>query len=138
MHCKLVSEDELMHYGVKGMKWGIRRYQNADGSLTDVGKRRIKKKQDSINRDVVASKARKTQYAIDRNAAMKAGPQAYARWATSGATSSQRRYIANQDRLLDAKARRYSKKYKMVYNTQSGLYELKGWNEKKKKRSKNR
>lgn len=32
--------DQIWHWGVKGMKWGVRRYQNADGSLTDVGKRR--------------------------------------------------------------------------------------------------
>jgi len=31
-------ENYLMHYGVKGMKWGIRNYQNADGSLTPLGK----------------------------------------------------------------------------------------------------
>ena len=31
----------LYHYGVKGMRWGVRRYQNKDGTLTNVGKRRL-------------------------------------------------------------------------------------------------
>lgn len=30
----------LIHHGIKGQKWGIRRFQNADGTLTDEGKRR--------------------------------------------------------------------------------------------------
>lgn len=34
------SELGIRHYGVKGMRWGIRRYQNKDGSLTEAGKRR--------------------------------------------------------------------------------------------------
>lgn len=33
-------ENELYHYGVMGMKWGVRRYQNEDGSLTAAGRRR--------------------------------------------------------------------------------------------------
>lgn len=32
--------DDLQHHGIKGMKWGRRRYQNADGSLTPAGKKR--------------------------------------------------------------------------------------------------
>lgn len=31
----------LVHYGVKGMKWGVRRFQNKDGGLTNAGKHRL-------------------------------------------------------------------------------------------------
>ena len=44
--------DELQHHGIKGQKWGVRRFQNADGSLTTAGKQRAsatKKRTDAKN-----------------------------------------------------------------------------------------
>ena len=35
-----IYNDELYHHGIKGQKWGVRRFQNEDGSLTPAGERR--------------------------------------------------------------------------------------------------
>ena len=36
-------DDYLMHHGILGQKWGVRRFQNADGSLTAAGKQKLAK-----------------------------------------------------------------------------------------------
>lgn len=41
---------ELKHWGVKGMKWGVRRYQNKDGSLTPAGRKRYADSGSSTNK----------------------------------------------------------------------------------------
>lgn len=51
-------ENELYHYGVLGMKWGVRRYQNRDGSLTAEGKKRY-------DRDIAENLAKKKDSRID-------------------------------------------------------------------------
>lgn len=58
------NKNELYHAGIKGMKWGIRRYQNKDGSLTALGKRRYNKE---------ADKAGYTETSLSSNARYKTG-----------------------------------------------------------------
>ena len=47
--------NELYHHGIKGQKWGVRRYQNKDGTLTSAGKKRKKETSNSSSEE---SKAR--------------------------------------------------------------------------------
>lgn len=44
MEVRRITEDELYHHGVKGQRWGFRRYQNADGSLTSAGIKKYNRK----------------------------------------------------------------------------------------------
>lgn len=45
--------NELYHHGIRGMKWGVRRYQNKDGSLTPAGKKRMYREMfDSESKDL--------------------------------------------------------------------------------------
>lgn len=59
-------DNYFYHHGIKGMRWGIRKYQNKDGSLTDLGKKRYardaREQNWEIGKDGIArSRANKTK-----------------------------------------------------------------------------
>ena len=45
-----MEKNNLTHAGIKGMRWGVRRYQNADGSLTPAGKKRYANQHEDYRR----------------------------------------------------------------------------------------
>lgn len=49
----LTSDGELYHHGIKGQKWGVRRFQSKDGSLTNAGKKRYSNKEIRQDRDAI-------------------------------------------------------------------------------------
>lgn len=63
-----MSSNELYHHGVKGMKLGVRRYQNEDGTRTSAGKKHVQ----TLGYDSSAYKRAKKQYSRDFDAAAKA------------------------------------------------------------------
>ena len=58
----IISNGELYHHGVKGQRWGVRRFQNKDGSLTKAGR----KKYDSSEKTSGKKKAQESSEKLER------------------------------------------------------------------------
>ena len=65
-----MSELYLEHHGIKGQKWGVRRFQNADGTLTSAGKKRYGQGADSSTEN---KKTAKKITKVAKGAAVSAG-----------------------------------------------------------------
>lgn len=102
---------ELYHYGVKGMRWGVRRYQNQDGSLTNAGKKRYKATRGDFEKQFLGSNGDKADKMYND--------------------------VVDADRRLSRTSKRYAKlnqeidkAYKKIDNDPS-YYTKKGWKARK-------
>lgn len=64
-----MENNSLSHYGIRGMRWGVRRYQNSDGTYTPVGKKR--KHQETAHEDYINAHSKKSVKSMS-NAELKA------------------------------------------------------------------
>ena len=62
-----MDNNELTHWGIKGQRWGIRRFQNKDGSLTEAGKKR-RGIDDSDDDDTESTEAKRERLLKSTNA----------------------------------------------------------------------
>lgn len=68
----IIRNGELYHHGVIGMKWGIRRYQNKDGTLTAAGKKRYDKEMEKVKeQQKILKNKERTKAKLDKLEAMK-------------------------------------------------------------------
>ena len=129
--------NELYHHGILGMKWGVRRYQNYDGSLTDAGRKRaeykINKAFKKSDKAITKYKSYDRQYKLaDAEAKEALTPALYGRWVTSGARMDQTMRLNQLKKLSEKRTNqvneyinKFSNYYYVSYDVVTGNYSLK-------------
>lgn len=68
---RIYDRNELAHHGIKGMKWGVRRFQTKDGSLTPAGKKRYAAELDDKKASYESAKKARSTARVNRAVAKK-------------------------------------------------------------------
>lgn len=123
----LSSNGELYHYGVKGMKWGVRRYQNKDGSLTPAGKKKYYDTPE-LNAQKSAMKSARSAYKSSKKAYDKASK----RYSYIPTSKNRAAMMDAKDELTADKAAYKNAKLKYRTNKEAARIQDKGIEFKKK------
>ena len=123
----LTSNGELYHWGIKGMKWGQRRYQNKDGSLTAAGRKRY-----SDDPKLAESKAAVKQASKDRTKALADYNKAYNKYYAVPTKGNKKRFDEAFDNLRKADSSLKSTKFKYGVDKEAARLREKGYNNQNK------
>lgn len=113
-----IYSNDLTHHGIKGMRWGVRRFQNTDGSLTPAGKKRY-------SETVVNAKSAMSDAKSARKAANKAYKKAYYRYEMLPTGKNYKRVVdAQSDLKASTKAYKKAKlSYKVAKTNEDGGFD---------------